>query len=62
MVYIYDSQADTFKPLPDMPEDLPQQILHANEALTRVAAGQPVILFFLVVYLEESVPFCTGPS
>ena len=42
MVYLYDPQADTFKPLPDMPGDLPQQILHANEALKMVAAGQPM--------------------
>ena len=39
-VYVYESRADTFKPLPDMPKDLPQQILHANEALRHIAAGQ----------------------
>ncbi|DBB14077.1 TPA: hypothetical protein ACH3X3_001037 [Trebouxia sp. C0006] len=39
LVYIYDAQGNTFKPLPDMPWDLPQQILDANEALQRITAG-----------------------
>ncbi len=42
LVYIYDAQGDMFKPLPDMPPDLPQQILDANEALQRITAGQPL--------------------
>ncbi|DBA65621.1 TPA: hypothetical protein ACH3X2_002681 [Trebouxia sp. C0005] len=39
LVYIYDAQDDKFKQLPDMPWDIPQQILDANEALQRVTAG-----------------------
>ena len=42
VVYVYDPHAETFKPLPGMPEDLPQQVLYANEALKMVAAGQPM--------------------
>ena len=39
MVYVYDPGTVTFKLLPDMPIDLPQQIIAANEALCMVAAG-----------------------
>ncbi|DBA99058.1 TPA: hypothetical protein ACH3X1_014197 [Trebouxia sp. C0004] len=39
LIYLYDAQGEMFKPLPDMPPDLPQQILDANEALQRITAG-----------------------
>ena len=39
VVYIYDCQADTFRALPDMPLELPQQLLLAHQALHDVAAG-----------------------
>lgn len=44
LVYIYDAQDDKFKQLPDMPWDIPQQILDANEALQRVTAGHPFLM------------------
>ena len=44
LVYIYDAQGDMFKPLPDMPWDLPQQILDANEALQRITAGHRLLM------------------
>ena len=44
LVYIYDAQGDMFKPLPDVPWDLPQQILDANKALQRIAAGHPLLM------------------
>jgi len=33
VVYVYDSAAETFQPLPDMPRDLPLQIHNARQAL-----------------------------
>lgn len=39
-VYVYDTAAETFKHLPDMPADLPNQILRANEALQEINAGK----------------------
>ena len=39
-VYVYDQLAETFKQLPDMPADLPHQVLHANEALQEINAGK----------------------
>ncbi len=44
LVYIYDAQGNIFKPLPDMPWDLPRQILDANEALQRISAGHPLLM------------------
>ena len=38
-VYVYDEEQDTFKPLPDMPEDLPLQIFNARKALALIDAG-----------------------
>lgn len=40
VVYIYDEVAGTFRQLPDMPADLPRQVLQANAALHAMAAGQ----------------------
>ena len=44
LVYIYDVHNNMFKPLPDMPWDLPQQILDANKALRRITAGHPLLM------------------
>lgn len=38
-VYVYDQASETFERLPDMPTDLPNQILRANEALQEINAG-----------------------
>ncbi|KAL3162329.1 hypothetical protein ABBQ32_010013 [Trebouxia sp. C0010 RCD-2024] len=38
-VYVYDQAAEIFERLPDMPTDLPNQILRANEALQEINAG-----------------------
>lgn len=43
IVYIYDAQGNMFKPLPDMPWDLPRQILDANQALQRITAGHTLL-------------------
>ena len=39
-VYVYDEDEDVFKPLPDMPEDLPLQIFNARKALALIDAGE----------------------
>ena len=39
VVYVYDCQANTFKAVPDMPSELPQQLQLAFQALQDVAAG-----------------------
>ena len=39
IVYLYDSAADTFRPLPDMPRDLPLQIYNAQQALHLIETG-----------------------
>ena len=39
LVYLYDSAADTFKPLPGMPRDLPLQIYNAQQALHLIETG-----------------------
>ena len=46
-VYVYDQVAETFRQLPDMPADLPHQILRANEALQEIDAGKCCALTFL---------------
>ena len=39
VVYVYDTSAGTFKPLPDMPRDLPLQIHNARQALQLIEKG-----------------------
>ena len=39
VVYVYDTAAGTFKPLPDMPRDLPLQIHNARQALQLIDKG-----------------------
>ena len=40
VVYVYDATADTFRPLPDMPRDLPMQIHNARQALQLIDTGK----------------------
>ncbi len=53
MVYVYDEHADIFKPLPDMPKDLPEQMLTAIEALRDIATGLCAHMHFL--HLHDKV-------
>ena len=39
-VYVYDEDQDEYRPLPDMPEDLPLQIYNARKALALIDAGE----------------------
>ena len=40
VVYVYDAEQDTFKPLPGMPAHLPLQIHNATRALQSIAEGR----------------------
>lgn len=40
VVYVFDFMADTYKPRPDMPKDLPLQIYNARKALQLIDRGE----------------------
>lgn len=44
-VYIFDATANTFRQLPDIPIDVPDQIQQANVALQAIAAGERLHIY-----------------
>lgn len=50
VVYVYDTNGDTFKQLPDMPSGIPHQILTAKQALQSIDQGHSFVLLTGLTY------------
>ena len=61
VVYVFDFMADTYKPRPDMPKDLPLQLYNARKALQLIDQGDK--LSMLCAFCDAAPvlqSLCTG--